>query len=341
MDQYLSKYQCGFQKGFNAQHCLLSRLEKWKKAVGTKEVFGALLTDLSKAFDCLQHDLIFAKLNAYGFSLPALNLIQNYLANRKQRTKINDSYSPWSDILFGVPQGSILGPLLFNIFLSDLFLIVKDVNIASYADDNTLYDSCDTIEEVISSLQSSSKKLFQWLSDNQMKGNTEKCHLIMSTDQSVNFQLGGSLIERSDCEKMLGVKIDYKLNFDEHVKTLCSKANNKLRALARTTPYMSVEKKKILMNSFFNAQFNYCPLVWMLHSRRNNSIIRNLHERCLRLIYNDKNSSYEELLTKDGSVSIHHRNIQALATEFYKIKNVLCQNFLLTFLLVKQSLIII
>ena len=75
------------------------------------------------------------------------------------------------------------------------------------------------------------------------------------------------------------------------------------------------------MNSFFNAQFNYCPLVWMLHSRRNNSIIRNLHERCLRLIYNDKNSSYEELLTKDGSVSIHHRNIDALVTGFYKIKN--------------------
>ena len=92
-----------------------------------------------------------------------------------------------------------MGPLLFNIFLSDLFLIVKDVNIASYADDNTLYDSCDTIEEVISSLQSSFKKLFQWLSDNQMKGNTEKYHLIMSTDQSVNFQLGDSLIERSDC----------------------------------------------------------------------------------------------------------------------------------------------
>ena len=127
-------------------------MKKWKKAVDTKKVFGALLTDLSKAFDCLPHDLIIAKLNAYGFSLPALNLIQNYLANRKQRTKINDSYSPWSDILFGVPQGSILGPLLFNIFLNDLFLILKDVNILGYADDNTLYDSCDTIKEVISSL---------------------------------------------------------------------------------------------------------------------------------------------------------------------------------------------
>ena len=79
----------------------------------------------------------------------------------------------------------------------------------------------------------------------------------MSTDQSVNFRLGGSLIERSDREKMLGVKTDYKLNFNEHVKTICSKANNKLRASARATPYMSVEKKKILI---FNAQFNYCPL---------------------------------------------------------------------------------
>ena len=120
-----------------------------------------------------------------------------------------------------------------------------------------------------------------------MKGNTEKCHLIMSTDQSVDLQLGGSRIDRSDCEKMLEVKIDYKLNFDEHVKTLCSQANKKLKALARTTPDMSVEKKKILINSFFNAQFNYCPLAWMLHSRRNNNIMRNLDERCLRLIYNE------------------------------------------------------
>ena len=88
-------------------------------------------------------------------------------------------------VLFVVPQGSILGPLLFNIFLSVLFLIVKDVNIASYTDDNTLYDSCDTIEQVLLSLQSSSKKPFQWLSDNQMKSKTEKCHLIISTDQNL------------------------------------------------------------------------------------------------------------------------------------------------------------
>ena len=146
-----------------------------------------------------------------------------------------------------------------------------------------------------------------------MKGNTDKCHLIVSTDEPIEIRVGESLIKNSTCEKLLGIKIDN--NFDTHVKGLCKKANNKLRALARTTPYMSLEKKKLLMNSFFNAQFNYCPLIWMLHSRSNNNMIKQLHERCLRIIYNDKQSSFEELLIKDGTVSMHHRNIQTFASE--------------------------
>ena len=120
---------------------------------------------------------------------------------------------------------------------------------------------------------------------------------------------------------MLGVKIDNNLNFDTYVTGLCKKANKKLRALARATPDISLEKKKLFMNFFFNAQFDYCPLIWILHSRGNNSKIKHLHERCLRLIYNDKKSSYEELLIKDGTISIHHRKIQTLATEMFKVKN--------------------
>ena len=116
MESFLSKYQCGFRKGFSTQHCLFFMLEKWKRVVDNRKVFGIWLTTLSKAFDCLSHELLLAKLNAYGFSISALKLIYSYLANRKQRTKINSIFSSWEEILFGIPQGSILGPLLFNIF---------------------------------------------------------------------------------------------------------------------------------------------------------------------------------------------------------------------------------
>ena len=124
------------------------------------------------------------------------------------------------------------------------------------------------------------------------------------------MQIGDVTIKNSASEKLLGVSIDSKLNFDCHVNHLCNKANKKLRALARVTPYMTLEKKKIVMKSFFNAQFNYFPLIWMLHSRKINNKIKHLHERCFRLTYSDKKLSCENLIEKNNSVSIHHKNIQ-------------------------------
>ena len=103
------------------------------------------------------------------------------------KNKINSEYSSWKEITYGVPQGSIVGPLLFNIFLSDLFLIMQ--NIASYADDNTPYTTGNSIEEVIQKLENAAKTLFQWFSDNQMKGNPDKCHFLCNSNSEVSLTI--------------------------------------------------------------------------------------------------------------------------------------------------------
>ena len=200
-----------------------------------------MLTDLSKAFDCLPNKLLLARLNAYGFSLSALRLICSYLFNRQQRTNTNASYSSWKEILFGVPQGSILRPLLFNIFMCELFIILEEIYFASYADDNMPLVFEATPENVASSLESCSASLFECFSNNQMKANPQKCHLLMNVNRSATIKIGEHTISNGYCEKLLGVKIDSQLKFN-NLETIIKKASQKVHVLARITPFMCISQ---------------------------------------------------------------------------------------------------
>ena len=142
--------------------------------------------DLSKAFDCLPHELVLAKLHAYGVDIKSLKLLQDYLSNRTQRVKLDSTFSSWLKILLGVPQGSILGPLLFNIFLNDMLWFVEKTDICNFADDNTIYSCAKSVNDVIENLQSDLKIALKWFKDHQMMANPGKFQFMILSKNTIN-----------------------------------------------------------------------------------------------------------------------------------------------------------
>ena len=163
-----------------------------------------------------------------------------------------------------------------------------------------------------------------------MKLNQEKCHLLVSVYKHKNIwaRTGQTKIWENRKQKLLGVEIDSTLNFDLYVSSLCKKAGKKFSVLARLPNFMSLNKRRTLMKTFIESQFGYCPLILMFHGRIVNKKINHLHERSVHIVYKDYISSFEDSLKRDKSVSVHHRYIQSLAIELFKVKQNLSNSML-------------
>ena len=175
-------------------------IEKLTKFRDKKGVFAAVLTDLSKAFDCIPHNLLIAKLSPDGFDRKSLIFIPTYLKSRKQKTRIGSAFSDYLNILFGVPQGSILGSILFIIFLSDLFYIYNDLDYASYADDTAPYFCKENYAEAIEFLEPTVSNIFAWFKNNELVANSGKSHFLVSAYEKISLKILGSTVESSPCE---------------------------------------------------------------------------------------------------------------------------------------------
>ena len=174
LENFLSELLCGFRKAHSTQHPLLRLIQKWQAELDSGGYVGIILMDLSKVFDCLSHDLLIAKLEAYGLYVGGLNFLLDYLRLRKHRTKVGSSYSKWSEVCRGIQQGLILVPLLFNIFINDIFFFVERSEICNFADDNTIYSCGKDFPKIKENLICIMKNVSKWFRLNSLKANSGK-----------------------------------------------------------------------------------------------------------------------------------------------------------------------
>ena len=165
-NKFLSTLLCVFRNGHNSQHALFRLIETCRKILDERGVVGMVQMDLSKAYDCFPHDLLIAKLAVYGFGPNSLALISNNLSQMKQRIKVGSKFIEWQEMASGVPQGSVLGPLLFNIFVNDFILAIKSSYVCNVADDNTMYVCDKDVESVATRLEDDASRALDWFKSN-------------------------------------------------------------------------------------------------------------------------------------------------------------------------------
>ena len=212
----LSNLLCGFRNGHSTEHALFRLTELCRKTLGDRKVVGMVLMDLPKAYDCLPHDLLIAKLAAYGFGQHSLLLIHSYLSNRKQRVKVGSEFSKWLGIKSGIPQGSVLGPLFFNIFINDLLLAVTESEVCNFADDTTVYKSGKDIEEVVVNLEEDLSNTLDWFKDNHMAANPGKFKVMflgLKEKPTFILEINDKVIPLTDKVKLLGVTVTLLASF--------------------------------------------------------------------------------------------------------------------------------
>ena len=328
MENRLSKLLCGFRSRHSTQHALFRLLCKWQDCLDKKGVIGTILMDLSKAFDTLPHGLLLAKLKAYGFSTHSLKFFHSYLSGRFQKVKVGSTFSKLLKLALGVPQGSILGPLLFNIFINELFLFIENTDVCNFADDNTLYSCGHSLDEVIATLKHDIDVVLKWFESNHLAANPSKFQLMflgVPSSELPEFIVQGITLQPLNEVKLLGVTIDHKLKFDSHIRNICAAANRKINCLYRIRRFLNIKQLRAISNAYIVSTFLYAPLIWMFCHKGAADLIIKTHKRLLKAIYpgfsSDESYSYKELLKINETKSIHTLHLQSLLTEIYKRLN--------------------
>ena len=272
-------------------YCSRRVTEDWKLALDGDNLVGIMFIDLSKAFDSIDHSLLIAKLSAYGFDKISLQWFSTYLSNRQQCVVLDHVYSDWATVMRGVPQGSVLGPLLFIIYMNDLPAVLQHSHMNLFADDIALYVMHSDPNILQTYLNHDLSLVFQWVASNGFKVNVSKSQSLLLASRhrrdklsSLQIFLDGNLIRPNSCVKYLGVLVDSDLAWTNHIQSVRKKCLAALSVIRRISVYMSTTLLKILYKAFVLPYLTYCCCVWHFCPKNVSDRLQRVQNYAMRVI---------------------------------------------------------
>jgi len=320
--------QHGFRSNHSCETALLSIIDRLKNNMNKNKINLALFIDFKKAFDLINPKLLIIKLMNYGFDNNAIHLFMDYFKNRMQITKIGDMLSPICDLLNGVPQGSVLGPLLFLIYINDMGLC-NELDIELFADDTTITMSDQSLENLITSFKLKIEAILEWVKYNQLIINWSKTKAMFVTRKQVNIPteicICNEPIEVVKVFKLLGVHIDNSLSFHEHIKTIKRLVNKKLYSI-KNIFYLAFDVKVQFFKTFILPHFDYCSGLHVYLTKTQIESLEKFHKVCLfRLlgikVFGMNSNEQLEVLAKYNILPYKMRIFQRFNSLFHKIIN--------------------
>ena len=329
MAEHLSKNniiideQHGFRQRFSCETQLITTIHDWAKSINVCRQTDAILLDFSKAFDSVPHQRLLLKLDYYGISGNLLLWIKAFLSNRSQFVSINGTQSSPKPVLSGVPQGSILGPVLFLLYINDITNCIN-ANLRLFADDCILYSEIQSSQDCLS-LQNDLDQLSSWSESWQLNFNVKKCYHLGITCKKFptlfQYTLNGLHISKVNSTRYLGVTISSNLSWNTHVDNICKNANSTLGLLRRVLGGCSHKVKDTAYRTLVRPKLEYASSVWNPYRQHNISKIESVQRRAARFVFNDysRYSHVTPMIQSLGWDSLHHRRLLSQGTMFYKI----------------------
>ena len=316
-----SKFQHGFVPSGDCMTNLLLCIEKWIEILEEDDCVDVVYTDFSKAFDSVPHQRLLRKLKNHGIVGRSLAWIESFLSNRKQQVKVDDKYSSWKPVKSGIPQGSVLGPILFVIFINDMPEVVQSF-CQLFADDAKMFDTVNLRDiKAGNRLQEDINSVSNWSGKWQLPFNVEKCKVlhIGISNPCRRYKMNGQYLKDVEDEKDLGVLIDSALKFHKQTAASVKNANSRLGLIRKTFASLDEKTLPLLFKSLVRSKLEYGNLIWGPFFKEDAKSIERVQRRATRMVPNLRHLEYKDRLRQLNLPSMKHRRRRGDMIFAYKI----------------------